>query len=46
MSSSESNPKPEKSFSDLPKSDEHLREHQTSSEDIYSGKFLDRKSVV
>jgi ADP-ribose pyrophosphatase len=40
MNSSESNPKPEKSFADLPKSDEHLREHQTSSEDVYSGKFL------
>lgn len=47
MSSSESNPKsnskPEKSFSDLPESDEHLREHQTSTEDVYSGKFLHLK---
>jgi ADP-ribose pyrophosphatase len=46
MSSSESNPKPEKSFSDLPKSDEHLREHQTSSEDVYSGKFLHLKKDI
>jgi ADP-ribose pyrophosphatase len=47
MSSSESNPKSnsklEKSFSDLPESDDHLREHQTSSEDVYSGKFLHLK---
>ena len=43
MSSPESNPKLEKSFSDLPKSDDHLREHPTSSEDVYSGKFLHLK---
>ena len=51
MSSSESKPefspkpnsKPEKSFSDLPESDDHLREHRTSSEDVYSGKFLHLK---
>ncbi len=47
MSSSDSNPKsnsnPEKSFSDLPESDDHLREHRTSSEDVYSGKFLHLK---
>ena len=42
-SNPKSNPKPEKSFSDLPQSDEHLREHQTSSEDVYSGKFLHLK---
>ncbi len=50
MSSSESNPKPnpkpEKSFSDLPESDEHLREHPTSSEDVYSGKFLHLKKDI
>jgi ADP-ribose pyrophosphatase len=50
MSSSESNPKPnpkpEKSFSDLPESDEHLREHRTSSEDVYSGKFLHLKKDI
>jgi ADP-ribose pyrophosphatase len=50
MSSSESNPKPnpkpEKSFSDLPESDDHLREHQTSSEDVYSGKFLHLKKDI
>ena len=50
MSSSESNPKPnpkpEKSFSDLPESDEHLREHRTSSEDVYSGKFLHIKKDI
>jgi len=46
MSSSESSPKSEKSFSDLPKSDEHLREHQTSSEDVYSGKFLHLKKDI
>ena len=43
MSSSDSSPKLEKSFSDLPESDDHLREHQTSSEDVYSGKFLHLK---
>ena len=50
MSSSESNPKSnpklEKSFSDLPESDDHLREHQTSSEDVYSGKFLHLKKDI
>ena len=50
MSSSESNPepnpKPEKSFSDLPESDDHLREHQTSSEDVYFGKFLHLKKDI
>ena len=50
MSSSESNPKsnsePEKSFSDLSESDEHLREHRTSSEDVYSGKFLHLKKDI
>jgi ADP-ribose pyrophosphatase len=46
MSSSDSNLKSEKSFSDLPKSDEHLREHQTSSEDVYSGKFLHLKKDI
>ena len=45
MSSSESN-KSEKSFSDLPESDDHLREHQTSSEDVYSGKFLHLKKDI
>jgi ADP-ribose pyrophosphatase len=43
MSSSDSNSKLEKSFSDLPESDDHLREHRTSSEDVYSGKFLHLK---
>ncbi len=42
-SNHESNSKLEKSFSDLPESDDHLREHQTSSEDVYSGKFLHLK---
>jgi len=50
MSSSESNPKsnsePEKSFSDLSESDEHLREHRTSSEDVYLGKFLHLKKDI
>ncbi len=50
MSSSQSNPKsnskPEKSFSDLPESDAHLREHPTSSEDVYSGKFLRLKKDI
>ena len=50
MSSSESNPKsnsePEKSFSDLSESDGHLREHRTSSEDVYSGKFLHLKKDI
>jgi ADP-ribose pyrophosphatase len=50
MSSSQSNPKlnpePEKSFSDLPESDAHLREHPTSSEDVYSGKFLHLKKDI
>jgi len=45
MSSFESN-KSEKSFSDLPESDDHLREHQTSSEDVYSGKFLHLKKDI
>ncbi len=50
MSSSQSNPnsnpKLEKSFSDLPESDAHLREHPTSSEDVYSGKFLHLKKDI
>ncbi len=50
MSSSESNPKsnsePEKSFSDLSESDGHLREHRTSSEDVYLGKFLHLKKDI
>ncbi len=45
MSLSESN-KSEKSFSDLPESDDHLREHQTSSEEVYSGKFLHLKKDI
>jgi len=50
MSPPESKPKlkpqAEKSFSDLPKSDQHLREHQTSTEDVYSGKFLNLKKDI
>lgn len=46
MSSSESNPKPEKSFSDLPETDAHLREHCISSEEVYSGKFLHLKKDI
>lgn len=46
MSSSESNPKPEKSFSDLPETDDHLREHCISSEEVYSGKFLHLKKDI
>ena len=46
MSSSESNPKPEKSFSDLPETDDHLREHRISSEEVYSGKFLHLKKDI
>lgn len=46
MNSSESNPKPEKSFSDLPETDAHLREHCTSSEEVYSGKFLHLKKDI
>lgn len=46
MSSSESNPKPEKSFTDLPETDDHLREHCISSEEVYSGKFLHLKKDI
>ncbi len=46
MSSSESNPKPEKSFCDLPETDDHLREHCISSEEVYSGKFLHLKKDI
>ncbi len=46
MSSSELNPKPEKSFSDLPETDDHLREHCISSEEVYSGKFLHLKKDI
>ncbi len=46
MSSSESNPKPEKCFSDLPETDDHLREHCASSEEVYSGKFLHLKKDI
>jgi ADP-ribose pyrophosphatase len=46
MSSPESNSKPEKSFTDLPETDEHLREHRTSSEHVYSGKFLHLKKDI
>ncbi len=46
MSSSESNPKLEKSFSDLPESDDHVREHCISSEEVYSGKFLHLKKDI
>ena len=50
MSSSDSNtklnPKPEKSFSDLPETDAHLREHRISSEEVYSGKFLHLKKDI
>lgn len=46
MSSSDSNSKTEKSFSDLPESDDHLREHRISSEDVYSGKFLHLKKDI
>ena len=50
MSPPESKPKlkpqAEKSFSDLPKSDQHLREHRTSTEDVYSGKFLNLKKDI
>lgn len=50
MSSSDSNtklnPKPEKSFSDLPETDAHLREHSISSEEVYSGKFLHLKKDI
>ena len=33
----------EKSFSDLPPGDEHLRETQFTSEDVYQGIFLHLK---
>jgi ADP-ribose pyrophosphatase len=50
MSPPESKPKlkpqAEKSFSDLPKSDQHLREHRTSTENVYSGKFLNLKKDI
>ena len=46
MSSTESNPKPEKSFTDLPETDDHLREHCISSEEVYSGKFLHLKKDI
>jgi ADP-ribose pyrophosphatase len=50
MSPPESKPKlkpqAEKSFSDLLKSDQHLREHRTSTEDVYSGKFLNLKKDI
>jgi ADP-ribose pyrophosphatase len=46
MSSSESNPKPEKSFTDLPETDDHLREHRISSEEVYSGEFLHLKKDI
>ncbi len=46
MSSSESNPKLEKSFTDLPETDDHLREHCISSEEVYSGKFLHLKKDI
>ncbi|QWD88501.1 NUDIX hydrolase [Polynucleobacter sp. MWH-CaK5] len=45
-SSAKSNSKPEKSFSDLPETDDHLREHRISSEEVYSGKFLHLKKDI
>jgi ADP-ribose pyrophosphatase len=45
-SNAKSNSKPEKSFSDLPETDDHLREHRISSEEVYSGKFLYLKKDI
>ena len=38
--------KPEKNLSDLPVTDDHLREHPISSEDAYQGKFLKLKKDI
>ena len=38
--------KPEKDFSELPRDDDHLREHRISSEDVYTGQFLKLKNDI